>query len=267
MEGSVRKDGDHVRITAQLIRASDGVHLWSETYDRKLENIFALQDEIATAVLAQLKLKLLETSTLAAASSRDTAVYNLMLRGNYFVDQSKVPQANEAYTQALALDSSNARIWSYLAFLRILEGNSNFTKFQSNYAEARLMAERAMQLDNSSAEAHRVKGLLHMWWDFDWVNAEKEFNLAIKLKPRYSDALRNLAQLHRVLGNYDQSYAAIQESLANNPLNITTVQGKADLLIDMGRYDEAIVVLTSAIEFNKDIVKYIYGKKEKQSQE
>ena len=155
----MRKEGNKIRITAQLIRASDGVHLWSDTYDRKLENIFDLQDEIAAAVLKQLKLKLLGTSAFTSASNVNTEVYNLMLKGNYFADQRNTTKAYEYYSQALALDSSSARIWSSMASIKIVEGNASFQKFQSNYTQARAMVEKALGLDSKSSEAHRVKGL------------------------------------------------------------------------------------------------------------
>ena len=254
LEGSVRKEGNKIRITAQLIRASDGVHLWSDTYDRKLENIFDLQDEIAAAVLKQLKLKLLGTSAFTSASNVSSEVYNLMLKGNYFADQRNTTKAYEYYSQALALDSSSARIWSSMAFIKILEGNSSFQKFQSNFSQARVFAEKALGLDSKSSEAHRVKGLIYMWYDFDWKKADAEFNQTLEMEPGNSNALRNYGQLKRVLGLYEEALELNSKSLAINPLNVVTITNQADALSTLTKYDEAIKILYSGTEFNRETI-------------
>ncbi len=254
LEGSVRKEGDQVRITAQLIRASDGVHLWSDTYDRKLQKIFDLQDEIAGAVLKQLKLKLLGTSNVPGMSMPNSEAYNLNLKGNYFADQRNLPLAADYYSKSLALDSGNARTWSGLAFVKILEGNSRFEKFESGYAQASEMVGRAMMLDPSSSEAHRVKALISMWYDFDWAVAEKEFMKAIELEPGNSNAFRNLSQLYRVQGFLQKALETSEKSLSLNPLNVVTISSHADDLSTLGRYDEAIEVLKSGLELNRDFI-------------
>ena len=115
LEGSVQKDGNKIRVTAQLIRTTDGSHLWSERYDRDLEGIFKLQDEIAGEVVKQLKLKFFTTNVTTTSSFTNTEVYNLILQGNYFAekrDKENLAKALDFYLKALAIDSLNARSWA-----------------------------------------------------------------------------------------------------------------------------------------------------------
>ncbi|HWA35848.1 MAG TPA: tetratricopeptide repeat protein [Cyclobacteriaceae bacterium] len=256
LEGSVRKEGNQVRITAQLIRASDGVHLWSDTYDRKLEKIFDLQDEIAGAVLKELKLKLLGSSYSPGASPPNSEAYNFILKGNYFADQRNIPLAIDYYSKALALDSNNARAWSSLAYVRILEGNGRFEKFASGYEAARKMAAKAMMLDPSSVEGRRVKGLFSMWWDFDWQSAEDDLKAVLELEPGNQNAYRNLGQLYRAQGLYEKALAASVKSMDVNPLNVVTIGAYADVLANLGRFEDAIAALKPGLEINKDYINF-----------
>ena len=123
LEGSVQKEGNKIRVTAQLIRAADGSHLWSDKYDRDLQGIFKLQDEIANAVVKELKLKLLTKHDTMAPSPSTTDAYNLMLQGNYFLekrDKDNLTKALDIYLKALAIDSMNARLWAAVGHCYIL---------------------------------------------------------------------------------------------------------------------------------------------------
>lgn len=118
LEGSVQRDDNKIRVTTQLIRANDGSRLWGERYDREIKGIFKLQDDIAGAVVRELKLKLLPTATNAVSSSINTEVYNLILQGNFFAekrDKENLAKALDFYLKALAMDSLNARSWAGVA--------------------------------------------------------------------------------------------------------------------------------------------------------
>ncbi|HEX5653747.1 MAG TPA: adenylate/guanylate cyclase domain-containing protein, partial [Chitinophagaceae bacterium] len=153
LEGSVRKDGNKIRVTAQLIKADDGTHLWSETYDRDLEGLFKLQDEIAGAVVKQLKLKLLAVPS-SGSSSVNMEVHNLILQGNYFfdkLDKDNVAKAVDFYIRALAIDSNDARAWGKLANAVSRQSFQNYIDQNTGYEKARQAALKAISLDNSHA--------------------------------------------------------------------------------------------------------------------
>jgi adenylate cyclase len=254
LEGSVRKEGDQVRITAQLIRASDGVHLWSDTYDRKLQKIFDLQDEIAGAVLKELKLKLLGTSNVSGKPMPNTDAYKFSLKGDYFADQRNIPIAIEYYIKSLALDSGNAKTWSSIAYLKIVEGNSRFDKFAPNYAVALKMVSRALSIDPSSAEGLRVKGVFDMFYDLDWPAAERELNEVLRLEPGNAHAYRNLSQLFRAQRLNQKAIDASAKAISVNPFNVVTIGAHAEALSAVGRFDEAIEVLKSGLEINRPYI-------------
>lgn len=250
LEGSVRKDGDKIRITAQLIRASDGTHLWSETYDRKLESVFELQDEIANNVLKELKLKLLGKTAMSQVNSLE--LQNLILKGKYFTGRSENQKAIDIYLRALALDSGNASIWTSLAQNKIVLANSSYTKdFDENYRLAKQYANQAISIDRDNSNAHRIFGVIKMYYDFDPKGVEEEFRLALKLDRNSSDAWRNLGQFKLYfLRDYLHSEAYHKKSMEFNPLNFTTFTSFGKTYLHWGKYEKAIQVFQQGIEFN-----------------
>ena len=254
--GSVRKDGNKVRITVQLIRSADASNLWSETYDRQLENIFDLQDEIAQAVLGQLKLKLLASSSLTTSSENNIEVNNLLLQGNYLIDKGNTEdfiKADKYYLGALALDSGKARIWAALAKAKLFLGASSSKYYLANSGKAREYAAHALLLDKQSAEAHRIMGVFNMFYDFDWSGADQQFRMALELEPGNSDTYRNLGQLEWFLGRYEMSVGYLQKAIVLNPLSFPTINALSNVLLSMSRYEEAIHILKNAVELNPTI--------------
>lgn len=248
LEGSVRKDGNTIRITAQLIRASDGTHLWSETYDRKMESVFELQDEIANNVLKELKLTLLGKSTRNANESQ--AVYNLLLKGRYFFNKGDYNESRDFYQKALALDSNQVTIWTSLAQVDAIIGNGNFSQFDKNFKSVRIFADKALSLDNSFSDAHRTMGLVYFFYDFNWDKARQEFKLALKLDPNNSDAYRNLGLLEKALGNKEPAFIALHKSVELNPLNTANISNLADLYSQQGKFDKAVQLLQESAKLN-----------------
>ena len=254
--GSVRKDGNKVRITVQLIRSADASNLWSETYDRQLENIFDLQDEIAQAVLGQLKLKLLASSSLTRSSENNIEVHNLLLQGNYLIDKGNTEdfvKADKYFHEALALDSGKARIWAALAKAKLFLGAYSSKYYLANSGKAREYAARALLLDKQSAEAHRIMGVFKMFYDFDWSGADQQFRLALELEPGNSDTYRNLGQLELYLGRYEMSVYYLQKAIVLNPLSFPTIDALVTVLLSMSRYEEAIHILKNAVELDPTI--------------
>jgi adenylate cyclase len=250
LEGSVRRDGDKIRITAQLIRASDGTHLWSETYDRKLESVFELQDEIANNVLKELKLKLLGAAI--ASQTNSVELQNLILKGKFFANQGEFKKGIDVYQQALALDSGNASIWAELAKLKIGLANTYYIKdFDQEYRLVKEYGKRAIALDQNNSNAHRMLGLVHMLYDFNWKEAEKELTLAIKLDPNNSDAYRSLGGFNEYYLR-DESLAVenLKKSVELNPLNVVSLNNLGRSYFNFGKYNQAISIFQQSLEIN-----------------
>ena len=252
LEGSVQKEGNNIRVTAQLIRAADGFQLWSEKYDRDLKGIFNLQDEIAGAVVKQLQLKLMSVPK-SAASQTNIEVHKLLLQGNYFWDRGGAENYNKAdefYNQALAIDSGNARIWAAMTKVKITRAVSSYKDYRVNFNKAREYAARAILLDGQLPEAHRVMGVIMMFYDFDWQGAEREYGRALELEPGNSDTYRNLAQLENILGRYEAAVVHFEKALELNPLNWLTISNLANTLLLMSKHEEAIRIFKNGMELN-----------------
>jgi TolB-like protein/class 3 adenylate cyclase len=252
LEGSVRKDGNKIRVTAQLIRATDGSHLWSETYDRDMEGIFKLQDDIAGAVVKQLKLKLLITTANAVSYSTNTEVYNLILQGNYFSekrDKENLAKALDFYLRALAIDSLNARSWAAVAECYNLQSNWGWIDRNEGFQKARKAATKSIELDGTQAEGHWVLGVLKMY-DFDWYGAEAEIQNALNLEPGNADALRAMGFLYRCLGRYDEAIRLYKQAIILDPVQAIIYFNFGQLLYQANHLEEAIVPLKKVLELN-----------------
>jgi TolB-like protein/class 3 adenylate cyclase/Tfp pilus assembly protein PilF len=252
LEGSVRKDGNKIRVTAQLIRATDGSHLWSETYDRDMEGIFKLQDEIAGAVVKQLKLKLLKSRSNPASSSTDTEVYNLILQGNYFVekrDKESIAKALTFYLKALAIDSLNARSWAAVGKCYVLQSNWGWIDRKEGLQKAMIAANKSIALDNFEAEAHYVLGQVKMY-DFDWTGAEAEYQLVLNLEPGNADVLRIIGFLYRSTGRFDEAIRVTKKSIEFDPVKAITYFNFGQLLYYANHFEDAIQSFKKNLELN-----------------
>ena len=252
LEGSVRKDGNKIRVTAQLIRATDGSHLWSETYDRDLEDIFKLQDEIASAVVKQLKMKLLAVPSSKAAST-SIEVHNLILQGNYFfdkLDKENIAKALDFYFQALAIDTLDARVWGVLARTYSRQSWENYIDQNEGYEKARKTAAKAIALDNNLAEGYMVLGNVKYYHDFDWDGAEATYRKALSLEPGNADVLNRLGSLASKFGHWDEVLQFTEQSLAVDPLRVVTYSNQGSYMIYTNRLEEAIVSFKKALELN-----------------
>ncbi len=161
LEGSVRKAGNQLRITAQLIEVATDSHLWSQTYDRQMENIFAVQDEIAASVAGALKVTL-EGGQTPKAQQTNPEAYNAYLQGRYFFDRRSKEDLEKAigyYEQALQIDPNYARAWVGLSAVHTRQAGLGYVPMDEGYAKARKEAEKALELDPNLAEAHAQHGM------------------------------------------------------------------------------------------------------------
>jgi len=255
LEGSVRKQGDRVRIVAELINAADGRTLWSETYDRELKDVFAVQSEIATAVTDQLKIKLLgaPAKSDAAPSNDNLAAYNALQQGTFYFRLSTeegTRKATEFYGEAIRLDPNYALVHANLSLAWRLLGAAwlgGGVEATEAYAKARNEAQVALSLAPNLATAHEALGFVLLTSDFDFAGAETELRAAEKLAPADAGPKGALCILFGAQGRLVEAESVARQTLALDPLGVTRYFNLARILIGGGRYDEAEAALRKAV--------------------
>ena len=250
LEGSVRKSGDTVRITVQLIRASDSTHLWSQTYDRKLTDVFKVQDEIAGAVVAALQVKLLpaEQERLAAAPTVNAEAYDAYLKGLYHwykLTREDLDAAERYFNLALSKDPAYARAYAGLALLWMGRQQMGFVSPAEAAPKARAAALRAVELDDTLADAHYALAGVSTWTNWDWPAAEREFRRAIQLNPGFAAAHAHYAILLNITRRPDEAMVEARRALELDPFNTLVRNAYGFNLMFIRQYDAAIA------EFNK----------------
>jgi adenylate cyclase len=253
LEGSVRKEGNKIRVTAQLIKASDGSQLWRDSYDRDLRDIFQLQDEIATAVVQQLKLKLLEIPSAKVSGTDNVEAYNLILQGNYFydkLDKESVAKAVEFYYKALAIDSTDTRAWVCLTNAISRQSWQNYIDQAAGYEKARQTALKAIALDPTYASGFSELADIKQYYDFDWKGAEKDYQTALKLEPSNADILNSFGDLLHAQGHYSEAERYHRKALEFNPLKPLLYMSLASDFSYPGKFAEAIPYFKKVLELD-----------------
>jgi TolB-like protein len=222
LEGSVRRSGDQVRITAQLINTRTGEHEWSETYDRHIDDVLKLQDAIAAAVARELQLTVASEYLSSRATLKSADTYDLLLRGRHAVDRNDKEGIDEAVTlfkQALNDDPTSADAAAALALTYDVQGEFGYLAPTVAFEEARRLATTAVKLDPKTPLPHAVLAYVSITYDWDWAAAERECQLLSALAPGSSDALAVRALLSRTLGRWDDALRQIKVALVQNPLD------------------------------------------------
>lgn len=252
LEGSVRKSGNQVRITAQLIKADDGYHLWSETYDRTLENIFVVQDEIASAVVSALKLTLLG-ETAPKTREANPEAYALFLQGRYWynlVSKENYVKSVDAYQRAIAIDPDYAPAWAGLAMSTLHQAGQSWIDFESGVEQARDAAEHAISLDPDLALGWISLSQIQADYDWNWSAANKSIEKALKLEPNSNYVLSAAGRLSGSMGQPEQSISYRRQAHALDPLNQRTLSALASALEKSGRFEEAKATLGQLYTLN-----------------
>ena len=258
LEGGVRKDGESARVTVRLVSAADGRILWvRDTYDRVLKDIFALQDEIASQVVTGLRLKLSGESRqhLTKRYTENIEAYNLYLKGRFQLDQRErweIRKSAQYFQQAINLDPNYARAYAGLAeyyFYVVFFGDYRPTDMMP---KAKAAAARALELDDTLAEAHVSMGKVHDYYDWDWAKAEREFKRAIELNPNSPHARRHYGLHLEIVNRRDEMYAEIRQAMMLDRLDPGLKRDLGRMLIGDGKYDQAIEWLGKAIEADQN---------------
>jgi TolB-like protein/Flp pilus assembly protein TadD len=252
LEGSVRKGGNQLRITAQLIEVATDSHLWSQTYDRQMENIFAVQDDISASVAGALKVALDGDKTPKVQQTNPEA-YNAYLQGQYFYDRrtkEDLEKATGYYEQALKIDPGFARAWVGLARTQTAQADRLYLPSDDAYVQARQKVQKALELDPNLSEAYTQMGWIRMIYDWDWTGAEEAYRRALELDPANADAIRGTAALASVLGRFDEAIELDRRAVALDPLRLATHYNLGLHYYYSGRLSESQVAFRKALELN-----------------
>ena len=255
LEGSVRKAGNRLRITAQLVDTTGGHHLWSEKYDRELDDIFAIQDEITLAIVDNLKPMLLgkESARIAERQTVNLEAYNLFLQGRFFWNKQTgetLKKAIEFFELALRKEPNHAQAWAGMADCYIQLPFYSFTAPKEVYPKGREAALKAVEINDSLAEGHTSLAYLKTIYEKDWDGGEKEFERAIELNPGYTTA-RLLYFWHLTMRTrFDEAIEQIKRALELDPLSIVINRDVGTGYLYTGQYDKAIEAFKKTIDMD-----------------
>ena len=257
LEGSIRKQGNKIRITAQLINIEDGYHLWSEKYDRELDDIFAIQDEIALAITEKLKVTLFENDRelITKTYTQNTEAYQLYLQGRYFWNrrtEEGLKTSVNYFQKAIEKDPNYALAWAGLADSYNLLGEYGKISRREIYPKAKASVNKALKLDSRLAEAHISLASLLMLDEWDWINAGKEFKTGVDLNPNYATGHHWYSEWLMYMGKFDEALREISQAADLDPVSLGILKDKGFVLYYNRQYDEAIALAMLTLELDPD---------------
>jgi adenylate cyclase len=244
LEGSVRKSGNRLRITAQLIRADNGYHLWSETYDRNPDDIFEVQDEIAAQVAKAMQLRLLDSANSHPRVTPNPEAYGLLLQGRFFGrrnNQQDRERSIDLYRRALEIDPSYALAWAWLSTGYSVQALSGWSPPAPGFARAREAALRAIELNSDLADGHGALGQILESCDWDWAGAKAEYQRALALDPRNVRILNLNGHIAMDEGRLDDAIHFYREASISDPMSPAAQGGLAYSLWASGKLADAEV--------------------------
>ena len=255
LEGSVRRAGDRLRVNTQLINAADGYHLWSERYDRDMDDIFAVQDDIARTVVEKLKVKLLGTADtpLVRKPTDNLEAYNLVLQGRYYSVRATGPALEKSlacFTQAVAVEPTYAQAHAGIAWVHAIQAVMSLAAPHTVMPEAKEAALKTLALDETVADAHTALAVVLQFYDWDWAGAEREYRRALELNPGDTFARCAYAQLLGMVGRVDESVAEARSAVERDPVSPLCRYILAQVFVVARRFEEAIAEAHAGIELD-----------------
>jgi len=258
LEGSIRKAGNRIRVTTQLINMEDGYHLWSEKFDREMEDIFAIQDEISMAIVDHLKVKLMarEKDAVEKRPTDDPEAYNLYIKGLYFNWQTyedAFDKSLDYYRKAIDRDPTFTLAYVGIGMAYVVLSALSLRPPASVLPKAKAALKKAQELDDSLAEVHFLAAGLAYWYDFDWEKAEKGFQKTLELNPGFALAHSQYPWFLLAMNRFDESVREIKLAQELDPLKPLFYAMSVGIHRMVGKHDEAIQEFYRAIELDPDL--------------
>src|ERR1700747_1738590 len=255
VEGTVLRDGERVRITAQLIAARQEAPLWAKAYNRALRDILTLQAEIAEAIAREVQIKIVpqERTRLAQVHPVDSQAYEAYLKGRYYWNRRSgkgVGKAVQFFQQEIVKDPTYAAAYSGLADCLVLLGSLGAVAPADGCGKAKTLALKALALDSSLAEAHTSLAWATAWYDFDFATAEREFERSLELDPRYATGHEFFGWVLAMTGRFEEGYTEIKRAIRLDPLSSPIRFAMGCAYWSAHRFDEAIAALEKAVELD-----------------
>jgi TolB-like protein len=257
LEGSVRRVGNRIRVTAQLISAADGYHLWSERYDREMADVFAIQDEIAQAIAAALQIKLTPAPAAHRHYQPNLPAYEAYLKARHFQYKSSTQEAwvrsRAYYEQAIELDPKFALAHSEFGIYFLVLAVIGMLPAREAMPLTRIHAQRALEIDPASPQAHAVLGVVAGVYDYDWKGAEQRFRLAMAREP-VPPMVRFLYGTYYLLpiGRTRDAAEELERGLKEDPLHLAGRVNLGQYLQAVGRSEDAVKEYRKALEFDEN---------------
>ncbi|MFC1559363.1 protein kinase [Gemmatimonadota bacterium] len=263
LEGSIRKSGDRLRITVQLIKVSDGYHLWSDRFDRDMGDVFAIQDEISLAVVDNLKVELLgsEKTAIVKRHTDNPEAYGKYLKGIHFLRIRKLAKAAEQFMEALRIDPDYAIANVRLATVNYMSSFWGTVPPNEAYPAAIQFTEKALSLDPTLAEAHAARGFINMTYHWDWEAAERELKQALQLNPNSALTHMYYSFLLTFAGRHTEAISEARRAQELDPLSSFINDHVGNALFHAEQYDAAIEEFLAllALEPNNFLVHFHLG--------
>jgi len=260
LEGSLRKSGDRLRITAQLIRVSDGSHIWSEKYDRQMKDVFEIQDELSLAIVEELKIKLFEDERkqILKSNTQNLAAYNYYLKGRYYWNNSRTKEGIEKtiryYEQAIEADPEYALAYAGLAIAHTVSADWGFMKSKKALPKIKEFQSRALELDDSLAEIHSSLMYSYTFIEWKWEKAKEEYKKSVELNPNSPEVHHTYALFQMCLGNFDKAIHHNHIARELDPLSLIFNFAFGLILYTARQYDEAISQFRKTLSFNNNFI-------------
>ena len=251
LEGSVRGEGGKTRVTAQLIRVKDEIHLWAASYDRDLHNLIGMQDEVALNVASHVRLMLDEIGSARIDRPLDPRAHDEYLLGRYQWNKRTEDGYRKAvshFERAIALDAAYARAYAGLADTHVLMYGLVEGEGEAFIRQARAAASKAIEINPQLAEAHTSLGLIAMNHDWDWAASQREYRRAIELDPNYPTAHHWYAEFLNAQGRFDEALGEIERARQLDPLSLMIGTDTGKILAYARRYPEAIAQLHKVLD-------------------
>jgi serine/threonine-protein kinase len=255
LEGSIQKSAEKIRVTVRLIKVADGSQLWTESFDEKFTDIFAVQDRVSERVVGLLVVKLTgqEQSQVGKRYTDDPKAYELYVKGRYHLNRltdDGFLKSREYFQQAINQDPNYAQAYAGLAEAYNRLSGFNALSPKEGFPKSRAAAIRALELDDKLAEAHTTLGAVSLFYDWNWSSAEREFKRAVEINPNYADAHQMYSYYLSAMGRFDEALAEMRRAQELDPLSLEKMAGIGETLYYQRKYDLAIEQQRKTLEMD-----------------